>query len=106
MFLNLRITKESEKSEPNNIKVGSVRVTQVLSTKMLGITIDENQEWRPQISGQGGIVASLNSRLFLIRRLSNYISKTRLKRVADSLYTSKIRYGIQLMGVVNLLSKD
>ena len=43
---------------------------------------------------------------FLIRRLSNYISKKRLRRVADSLSTSKIRYGFQLLGKVRIDHQD
>ena len=62
--------------------------------------IDDNQGWTSQITGQGGMIPSLNSRLFLIKRLYNTISKNRLKRIGDSLYTTKIRYGIQLLGKV------
>ena len=69
---------------------------------MLGITIDSNQKWTSQINGEGGTVKALNSRLYLLKRLSKSISKERLRRVADSLYTSKIRYGIQLFGMVRL----
>ena len=52
------------------------------------------------------LISSLNSRLFLIKRLNNYISKDRLKKIADSLYQSKIRYGIQLFGNVRLKNEE
>ena len=91
---------------PITIKVGTSNVTQETNAKLLGINIDENLDWKTQISGQGGMVSALNSRLFLIKRLSNYISKKRLMKVADSLYTSKIRYGIQLMGKVRTTKED
>ena len=86
--------------------LGTTTVTQDSNSKLLGINIDENLEWKTQISGNGGMISSLNSRLFLIRRLNNYIGKKRLMRVADSLYTSKIRYGIQLMGKVRTKTMD
>ena len=41
-----------------------------------------------------------------IKRLSNHISKDRLERVADSLYMSKIRYGVQLYGNVRMNEED
>ena len=68
--------------------------------------VKEESEWTSQICGNGGLITSLNSRLFLIRRLSNYISKKRLNRVADSLYASKIRYGLQLLGKVRIDDQD
>ena len=86
--------------------MGTSNVTQETNAKLLGINIDENLDWKTQISGQGGMVSALNSRLFLIKRLSNYISKKRLMKVADSVYTSKIRYGIQLMGKVRTTKED
>ena len=43
---------------------------------------------------------------YLLRRLGTVICKERMKRVADSLYTSKIRYGIQLFGKVRLSEND
>ena len=46
------------------------------------------------------------SRLFLIKRFCNHISKDRLKRIADSLYMSKIRYGVQLYGNVRMNEAD
>ena len=58
------------------------------------------------IKGTGGTISSLNSRLYLLKRLGRVISKDRLKRITDSLYTSKIRFGIQLYGKVRLSNND
>ena len=91
LFLNL-----NSKIETETLKIGDTTVSQVPSAKLLGITIDDNQSWASQINGVGGIIPSLNSRLFLIQRLKNAISKERLVRIVDSLYTSKVRYGLQL----------
>ena len=70
------------------------------SAKLLGVILDENQQWTSQIKGMGGTINSLNSRLYTVKRLSNIISKNRVKRIYDSLYTSKLRYGLQLFGRV------
>ena len=48
----------------------------------------------------------LRSRLYLLRRLSRAISSDRMKRISDSLYTSKIRYGLQLYGKVRTNEQD
>ena len=42
----------------------------------------------------------------LLRRLSRAISRDRLRRIADSLYVSKLRYGLQLYGKVRLSDKE
>ena len=56
--------------------------------------------------GTGGLISSLNQRLFLIRRLKNSINKEQLVKVANSIFMSKIRYGLQLLGTVRLKTQD
>ena len=51
-------------------------------------------------NGKGGVTSALNTRLYLIRRLKNQLHLSGLKKVADSLFVSKIRYGLQLLGKV------
>ena len=45
-------------------------------------------------------------RLFAIRRLKNHISKKALFKVVDGIFTSKIRYGIQLFGKMRRCEED
>ena len=80
-------------TNPLSINIGTEKIQAEHSAKLLGITLDSNQKWKTQISGEGGVISNLNSRLFLLRRLARAISSDRLRRIADSLYTSKIRYG-------------
>ena len=48
LFLNLN----SNTKGPITIKVGTSNVTQETNAKLLGINIDENLDWKTQISGQ------------------------------------------------------
>ena len=82
------------------IKIGKDEITQVNHAKLLGITFDDNQRWNSQILGKGGILSALNQRLFVLRRLKNFVSLGSLKKVPDSIFTSKIRYGLQLLGKI------
>ena len=75
--------------DPLCIKIGTEKILAESSAKLLGITLDNNQRWKTQIQGTGGVISNLNSRLFLLRRLARAISKDRLKRIADSLYAVK-----------------
>ena len=92
--------------DPISVSIGSEKIIAEPSAKLLGVTLDSNQKWKSQIQGTGGVISNLNSRLFLLRRLSRSISSDRLKRISDSLYTSKIRYGVQLYGKVRRNESD
>ena len=63
-------------------------------------------KWNEHLNGKGGVISSLNQRLFLLRRLKGQLNKKSPKKVADSLFTSKIRYGLQLLGKVRVTEKD
>ena len=82
--------------EPVSIKIGDSTIYQDTDAKLLGVNISENQKWTKQISGTSGVISSLNQRNYLIRRLKNHLNKEQLKKVADSIWTSKLRYGLQL----------
>ena len=43
---------------------------------------------------------SLNSRMFIIKRLENQIGGAYIKKIVDSLYTSKLRYGLPIYGKI------
>ena len=81
---------------PIIINIGSAQIKAETSAKLLGMVLDSNQKWKSQIQGNGGTISNLNSRLYLLRRLSRVISMDRMQRISDSLYTSKIRYGVQV----------
>ena len=70
------------------------------------MTFQGNQKWNEHISGKGGVISALNQRLFTIKRLNNSINKKSLIKVADSIFNSKIRYGLQLMGKARISTED
>ena len=62
----------------------------------------DSLNWKEHTRGTGGGINSLNQCFFLIRRLKNSIKPNSLIKVAESLFNSKIRYGLQLQGKVRL----
>ena len=68
IILNLK-KKYIDPSNPTSIMIGNAMVTQVCQVKLLGITFNEKQNWNDQIQGAGGVISSLNQRLFIIKRL-------------------------------------
>ena len=81
-------------------------IQQSESAKLLGIEIDEDQNWNTHFHGKKGLIKTLNQRLYLIRRISNHLPKKKLKKIIDSIWTSKLRYGIQLCTQVRVKKED
>ena len=77
-----------------------------MNTKLLGLTIEEDQKWNKQINGKGGVIPSLNTRLYLIKRMKNKLNPDRLRKVANGIWTSKLRYGLQLYSKVRRNNQD
>ena len=82
------------------LKIGETTIKKQSSAKLLGMKFEDNQKWREHVQGKNGVISALNSRLYLIRRLRRQLNQVNLKKVTESIYTSKIRYGLQLMGKV------
>ena len=82
--------------DPITIKIGKEVITQEKTAKLLGMSLDDNQQWKTHITGTGGVISNLNQRLYKLRRLRNHVNEKCLQKVANSIYTSKFRYGLQL----------
>ena len=70
IFLNLSKKEEEEIS----IKIGNNTIIQTDQAKVLGMTVNDSQNWKNHISGTGGVVSKLNQRMYFLRRLKNTIS--------------------------------
>ena len=97
MMLN---SKTNINVNDRKIKVGVQEVVESTSSKLLGMTIDKDQKWKSHVYGKKGLISSLNQRLFMIRRLSNNITSHRMQLLVDGIWTSKLRYGLQLFSEV------
>ena len=100
------LINEKEKGQKRKIRVGDSLVEQTQSAKLLGIVMDEDQKWNSHFCGKNGLMTALNKRLYTIKRLANHIPRDKLKKVADSLWTSKLRYGLQLCLKVRLREEE
>ena len=105
MILNMT-KSECELQLTKDINIDNCQVVRSESTKLLGLTIDEKQNWKEQVCGQNGLIKSLNHRTFTIRRLRNQIPKKEVIKVVNSLWMSKLRYGLQFCSQVRTISTD
>ena len=83
VILNLK----PESVEMCEILIGKEIVIQEKSAKLLGMRFESNQKWTEHIYGSGGLLSSLNQRLFFIRRLKNLVGLPALLKISDSLFT-------------------
>ena len=84
----------------NTIRIGD---NQEKSAKLLGMQLTDDLQWKEHI---GKTINALRKRLFLITRLRNKLNGLSLKRISESLFNSKIRYGLLLCGKVRQLDQD
>jgi hypothetical protein len=89
-----------------SIKIGTEQVKRVTTAKLLGMQFQDNLQWQVQVFGKGGLISALNSRLYIVRRLLSHLSLRSVEKVVDGLFTSKIRYGLHLLGKARLTSED
>ena len=88
------------------LRIGKDHVKRENSAVLLGIKFQDDLAWKTQIHGKGGVISSLNSRLYIVRRLMSHLSLKSVLKVVDGLFISKIRYGLQLIGKVRLNGED
>ncbi len=87
----------------SKILVGDTTVNRTGSTKLLGIFIDDKQNWNDHYRS---LRTALNQRLFVVRRIQRQLPKEKLMSIIHSLWVSKLRYGLQLCTKVQILTDD
>ena len=74
------INDKEEGAGNREVLVGNVMVKQEKSAKLLGVTMDDNLKWNTQIYGKNGTISSLNSRMFIVKRIANQVGKESIKK--------------------------
>ena len=82
MSLNMN-SQEKLKEEWKKIRIGNDSVERSETTKLLGMSIDEDQKWSTHFSG---LISALNKRTFTIRRVANQIPKEKVINIVHSLW--------------------
>ena len=64
------------------------------------------KNWKEHFTGINGLIGSLNKRTFCLQRIRNQLPKKEMLKVIQSLWMSKLRYGLQLCNQVRVKSDD
>ena len=105
MILN-KTRRDAENEIAKSIIVDGTEIKASPSTNLLGMTIQENQGWTEHFNGNKGLIGALNKRTYAIRRIANQIPKKNVIKVVQSLWMSKLRYGLQLCNTVRMSETD
>ena len=76
-------------------------VTQAKSTKLLGMTVDDNQKWKTQNHGKGGVIPK-TSILFMIQNQSQHLLTKDLFIIKSLRMKSSL---VKLLGLGNAVNK-
>ena len=107
VFMILNLTKKECESElTKELTIDGATIPRSEATKLLGIKIDDKHNWKEHFSGTNGLISALNKRTFTIRRIRNQLPKKEVKKVVQSLWMAKLRYGLQLCNQVRLKPED
>ena len=102
-FLMLNCKQSTPKLK---LMIGGEEVVRDETATLLGIQFQDDQQWKTQIYGKGGVISSLNSRIYMLRRLKSHLTMKSILKLVDGLFMSKIRYGLQLYGKVRMTAED
>ena len=97
------IVKKKKSDETLTLKIGNEKVEETKNERLLGIMVDQNLKWDCHIKN---LVRKLNFRLFTLRRLNEKLPKYLLKKVAEAIFISHIRYGLPLYCPVKIEEGD
>ena len=77
-----------------NIKLNGTKLSKVKSTKFLGVVIDDQLTWEPQVEY---LKAKLISSIVTIKRIKPFIPKTEYEKVYNALFMSHLSYCIRVV---------
>jgi hypothetical protein len=75
------LNNKTNKIVPTQIKIGKTTIIQEKTAKLLGTTFDKKLGWNTHINEKGGLISSLNSRLFMVKRMMNHLNHSALMKV-------------------------
>jgi hypothetical protein len=91
----LNILPNKNKNTTQDLRIGQDTIKRVISTKFLGLHIDEQLRWTEHIKY---VKNKLSSSLYAIRSAKNILKTNQLKTLYTSMFQPYLEYGILLWG--------
>jgi len=97
------IIRAGGQTVPRSVTIGPNVVHETNHHKILGVVVNNNLSWKDHAED---ILPSINQRIGLLKRLSHQIPRKYLPQIANSIITTKARYGLAIFGSVRLCEED
>ena len=94
---------KNEPDEKLTFQVGEKMIVERAHEKLLGIWVSNDLKWSHHLSV---LESKLNHRLFTLRRIEQVVPRSLLKKVADGIFMSKLRYGLAIFWPVRMENSD
>ena len=92
-----------KKREEMTFQMGNHQIKEKAHEKLLGIWVSNDLKWTQHLSVLQG---QLINRLFTLRRIEQVVPRSLLKKVADGIFMSKLRYGLAIFWPVRITDED
>ena len=93
-------TRAREYGSENSLTLSGTTLTRVNEVRFLGVIIDHEQSWEPQLDN---IRCKLTTSIAIIKRIMKFIPKTEYHKLYDSLFKSHMSYCISSWVVSHLI---
>ena len=114
LVIGTRHLKDKKLDQPIEIQVDNKIVMETRSEKLLGVIINNELTWKEHLYGETwrvggqnsvGLIPQLSQRVGILKKLSKYVSKERLKLFSNGIFYSKLNYCLPVFGNVFGLDK-
>ena len=89
--------------EKFSFKVGEAEIKESISEKLLGAWINNDLSWTKHLKK---LEDELNYRLYKLRRIEQVLPRSLLKKVADAIFCSVLRYELAIFCPIQILQTD
>ena len=97
------VIKHGRVNEKLTFKIGEAVIEESTDEKLLGVWVSNELNWSEHIEK---LEDELSFRLYTLRKLEQSIPKPPLKKVADGIFNSHIRYGLGIFCPIRTKEKD
>ena len=108
LICGTKALKASKASPEMMIEVEGETILESESEKLLGLVINNQLTWKHHLYGDNsnqGLIPQLSSRIGIMKLLSKFMSREKIKYFANGIFYSKLSYGLAVFGNVFNLDK-
>ena len=100
---NILVMKQGNVNETLTFNIGESKIEESEDEKLLGVWVSNDLKWTHHLEK---LESKLRSKLYLLRKLEQTLPKSILKKVAEGLFSSNLRYALGLFCPIRLKDTD